>query len=155
MPAPLTAPDAPASAAARTRSARRPAWTDFVLAPSAVALRRWALAGVITSALIILTGAAVRLSQSGLGCPDWPACTAHSLGAAGATGDSLIHRWIEFGNRLVTVAIFVVAVGVFVAAWRFRPPTADAAATCSGWPRRSQARSCCRRYSAAWSCSPS
>ncbi len=122
VPAPLTDPDAPASAAARTRSARWPAWTDFVLAPSAVALRRWALAGVITSALIILTGAAVRLSQSGLGCPDWPACTAHSLGAADATGDSLIHRWIEFGNRMVTIAIFVVAVGVSVAAWRFRPP---------------------------------
>ena len=88
--------------------------------PTPLALRRWALAGVITSALIILTGAAVRLSQSGLGCPDWPDCTANSLGAAGATGDSLIHRWIEFGNRLVTVAIFVVAVGVFIAAWRFR-----------------------------------
>jgi heme a synthase len=83
-------------------------------------MRRWALAGVITSALIILTGAAVRLSQSGLGCPDWPACTAHSIAATGASGDSLIHRWIEFGNRLVTIAIFVVAVGVFIAAWRFR-----------------------------------
>src|SRR5271165_6443461 len=83
-------------------------------------MRRWALAGLITSALIILTGAAVRLSQSGLGCPDWPACTAHSVGASGATGDSLIHRWVEFGNRLVTVAIFVVAVGVSVAAWQFR-----------------------------------
>jgi cytochrome c oxidase assembly protein subunit 15 len=96
----------------------------MLLAPSAAALRRWALAGVIVSALIILTGAAVRLSQSGLGCPDWPACTANSVGAAGVTGDPLIHRWIEFGNRLVTVAIFVVAVGVFIAAWRFRPPGA-------------------------------
>jgi cytochrome c oxidase assembly protein subunit 15 len=83
-------------------------------------VRRWALAGVVVSALIILTGAAVRLSQSGLGCPDWPACTANSVGAAGATGDTLIHRWIEFGNRLVTVAIFVVAIGVFIAACRFR-----------------------------------
>jgi len=83
-------------------------------------MRRWALAGVITSALIILTGAAVRLSQSGLGCPDWPNCTATSLAASGATGDPLVHRWVEFGNRLVTVAIFVVAVGVFVAAWRYR-----------------------------------
>jgi cytochrome c oxidase assembly protein subunit 15 len=83
-------------------------------------MRRWALAGVITSALIILTGAAVRLSQSGLGCPDWPACTAHSIAANGATGDTLIHRWIEFGNRIVTAAIFVVAVGVFITAWRFR-----------------------------------
>jgi heme a synthase len=88
---------------------------------SAVALRRWALAGVIASVAIIATGAAVRLSQSGLGCPDWPACTAHSIGAAGATGQTLVHRWIEFGNRLVTAAILIVAAGVSVAAWRFRP----------------------------------
>jgi cytochrome c oxidase assembly protein subunit 15 len=101
---------------------RWPAWAGVLLAPSAAALRRWALAGVVVSALIILTGAAVRLSQSGLGCPDWPACTADSVAAAGATGDTLIHRWIEFGNRLVTVAIFVVAIGVFIAACRFRPP---------------------------------
>ena len=91
-----------------------------LLAPTPVALRRWALGGVISSALIILTGAAVRLSQSGLGCPDWPKCTATSLAAGGVTGDPLIHRWIEFGNRLVTVSIFVIAVGVFVAAWQFR-----------------------------------
>ena len=83
-------------------------------------MRRIALAGVLASAAIILTGAAVRLSQSGLGCPDWPACTSTSIGAAGATGDSLIHRWIEFGNRLVTVAIFAIAVLVWVAAWRLR-----------------------------------
>jgi heme a synthase len=84
-------------------------------------MRRIAIAGVLASAAIILTGAAVRLSQSGLGCPDWPQCTARSLGAAGVTGDPLIHRWIEFGNRLVTIAIFGVAVVVCVAAWRFRP----------------------------------
>jgi heme A synthase len=84
-------------------------------------MRRIALAGLVTSAAIILTGAAVRLSQSGLGCPDWPACTAHSVVAAGTTGDPLIHRWIEFGNRLVTVAIFIVAVLISVAAWQFKP----------------------------------
>jgi heme A synthase len=116
--APVSAPDASPAG----RVGWLPAWSDALLAPSPAALRRWALAGVITSALIILTGAAVRLSQSGLGCPDWPACTAHSLGAAGTSGDPLIHRWVEFGNRLVTVAIFVVAIGVFVAAWRFRGP---------------------------------
>jgi cytochrome c oxidase assembly protein subunit 15 len=86
-------------------------------------MRRIALAGLLASAGIILTGAAVRLSQSGLGCPDWPACTSNSIVAAGATGDTLIHRWIEFGNRLVTVAIFVTAVLVCVAGWRFTSGT--------------------------------
>ena len=113
---------APVAAAARGRGwidrARRGA--DVVLNPSALAMRRIALAGVIASAAIIPTGGAVRLSQSGLGCTDWPKCTARSLVAAGVTGDPLIHRWIEFGNRLVTSAIFVIAVVVFVAAWRFR-----------------------------------
>jgi cytochrome c oxidase assembly protein subunit 15 len=45
-------------------------------------MRRIALAGVISSTVIIVTGAAVRLSKSGLGCPDWPQCTRSSLVAA-------------------------------------------------------------------------
>jgi len=84
-------------------------------------MRRLALAGVVASLAIIPTGAAVRLTQSGLGCTDWPKCTAASLVASGATGDPLIHRWVEFGNRLVTTVIFVVALVVFIASWRFRP----------------------------------
>ena len=87
-------------------------------------MRRIALAGVVASAAIVMTGAGVRLSESGLGCPDWPRCTATSIVASGTTGDPLIHRWVEFGNRLVTVAIFVVAAAVFVAAWRYRPDRA-------------------------------
>ncbi len=112
-------PDRPATSLAALASFAR-ACRDALLAPSTTAMRRWALAGVITSALIILTGEGVRLSQSGLGCPDWPTCTASNIAASGATGDPLIHRWVEFSNRMVTVAIFVVAVGVFIAAWRFR-----------------------------------
>jgi cytochrome c oxidase assembly protein subunit 15 len=76
---------------------------------------------VISTAGIILTGAAVRLSKSGLGCPDWPQCTRGSLVAAHTRGDPMFHTWIEFGNRLVTVAVTVVAVAVLIAAWRFRP----------------------------------
>jgi heme a synthase len=83
-------------------------------------MRRIALAGVIASTLIIWTGGAVRLSESGLGCTTWPKCTSASLVAAGATGDPLIHRWVEFGNRLATALIFAIAVAVFVAAWQFR-----------------------------------
>jgi cytochrome c oxidase assembly protein subunit 15 len=91
-----------------------------VLDPTPLAMRRLALAGVVASALIIPSGAAVRLSKSGLGCTDWPKCTATSLVASGDTGIPLIHRWVEFGNRLVTDGIFVVAVLVFLAAWRYR-----------------------------------
>jgi heme a synthase len=102
-----------------TRLARE--LTRPVLAPSPAAMRRIALTGVAASVAIILTGAAVRLSQSGLGCPDWPQCTARSLVASGVTGQPLIHRWVEFGNRLVTIAIFIIAAVVSIAAWRFRP----------------------------------
>jgi cytochrome c oxidase assembly protein subunit 15 len=116
-PPPPTRSPRPLSAVARGGRAL----AGSLITPSAVALRRWALAGVLASVAIIATGAAVRLSQSGLGCPDWPACTAHSIGAAGATGQTLVHRWIEFGNRLVTAAILIVAASVSVAAWRFRP----------------------------------
>jgi len=106
------APGAPALA-------RRAVWA--VLNPSPAAMRSIALAGVICTAGIIATGAAVRLSESGLGCPDWPECTRSSLVAAHSAGDPMFHTWIEFGNRMVTVAITLVAVVVFIAAWRFRP----------------------------------
>ncbi len=96
-------------------------FVSALIHPSPVAMRRFALAGVITSALIIWTGGAVRLSESGLGCTTWPKCTNASLIASGVTGDPLIHRWVEFGNRLATDLIFVIAIVVFIAAWQYRP----------------------------------
>ncbi|HUC59971.1 MAG TPA: COX15/CtaA family protein [Streptosporangiaceae bacterium] len=92
----------------------------WIVRPTSLVMRRIALAGVVTSALIIWTGGAVRLSESGLGCTTWPKCTSASLVAAGVTGDPLMHRWIEFGNRLATGAIEIVAVLVFIAAWQYR-----------------------------------
>ena len=62
--------------------------------PTPTSLRRIAAAGVVSTALIIVTGAAVRLSQSGLGCPDWPQCTRASLVAARTAGDPMVHTWI-------------------------------------------------------------
>jgi len=112
-------PGGPAPAAGVRSVARR--WAAAVWDPTPVSMRRIALAGVISSAVIIVTGAAVRLSKSGLGCPDWPQCTRSSLVAAPTRGDPMFHTWIEFGNRMVTVVVTVVAVAVLVAAWRFRP----------------------------------
>jgi len=75
---------------------------------------RWfALATFIAMILIVLSGAAVRLTGSGLGCPDWPTCFRHY-----ATNQWSIHSKIEFGNRLVTVLLFCVVAVTFVAAFR-------------------------------------
>ena len=119
-PAPAAGPPpAPRGAGGARSAARR--WVAAVWDPTPVSMRRIALAGVISSAVIIVTGAAVRLSKSGLGCPDWPQCTRSSLVAAPTRGDPMFHTWIEFGNRMVTVVVTVVAVAVLIAAWRFRP----------------------------------
>ena len=97
------------------------AWAAPFFFPTPTSMRRVALAGVVTNAGIIMTGAAVRLSASGLGCPDWPDCTSSSLVAAHTRGDPIIHTYIEFTNRMLTFAVLVVAVLVMVTAWRFRP----------------------------------
>ena len=76
---------------------------------------RWfALASFLSMIVIILTGAAVRLTGSGLGCPDWPTCFKHEI-----VSSSSIHSQIEFGNRLVTISLVVIIGFTFLAAlWR-------------------------------------
>jgi cytochrome c oxidase assembly protein subunit 15 len=88
--------------------------------PTRAAVRGWALAAVISNAVIIATGAAVRLSSSGLGCDDWPTCTTSSLIAAHVTGQGLLNTWIEFGNRLLNYPLVIIAGLVFIACWRYR-----------------------------------
>lgn len=61
--------------------------------------------------VIIVSGAAVRLTGSGLACPTWPKCTSSSVVAPAA-----IHPWIEFGNRLINAGIGIVALGALAAA---------------------------------------
>jgi cytochrome c oxidase assembly protein subunit 15 len=67
-------------------------------------------------ALIVVTGGAVRLTGSGLGCSDWPACSVGHL-----TPALHFHSWVEFGNRLVTVVI-VIAVAASFLGTVFRQP---------------------------------
>jgi heme a synthase len=91
----------------------------LVWQPTAKSLRGWALASVIANAVIISTGAAVRLSSSGLGCPDWPSCTKTSAVAAQSVGQTTLNTWIEFGNRLLNFPLVAIAGLTFIAFLRY------------------------------------
>ena len=82
---------------------------------SSATVSRVALANAVANGLIVVTGGAVRLTGSGLGCPTWPRCTTKSFVA---TPELAGHGAIEFGNRLLTFALTAVAVATVVAVWR-------------------------------------
>lgn len=82
------------------------------------ALRSMALASLIANIALVVTGAAVRLTKSGLGCPTWPKCTDESYVSTAEMG---IHGAIEFGNRLLGIALGLIALACFVSALRTRP----------------------------------
>jgi cytochrome c oxidase assembly protein subunit 15 len=63
---------------------------------------------------IVLTGAAVRITGSGLGCPTWPECTYGSYTPVAGQAEGAFHAWIEFGNRLLTFLLLFAAVAVVV-----------------------------------------
>jgi cytochrome c oxidase assembly protein subunit 15 len=65
---------------------------------------------LLLTALIVLTGGAVRLTGSGLGCSNWPECSAGHL-----TSALQFHGVVEFGNRLVTVVLTVAVAAAFLA----------------------------------------
>lgn len=68
----------------------------------------------LQSALVI-TGGAVRLTGSGLGCPTWPECVPGSYLPVEGQTEGALHAWIEFGNRLLTFALLIAAVATLVA----------------------------------------
>ncbi|MET7860520.1 COX15/CtaA family protein [Streptomyces sp. NPDC005318] len=86
--------------------------------PSPRTVRRAAMSAVVMAVLIVVTGGAVRLTGSGLGCPTWPKCTDESLTATSAMG---FHGAIEFGNRMLTY-VLCAAVGWAIIAARSAKP---------------------------------
>ncbi|MCY1138812.1 COX15/CtaA family protein [Actinoplanes sp. Pm04-4] len=81
-------------------------------------LRPLALASLIANVALVVTGAAVRLTGSGLGCPTWPRCTDSSYTTTAEMG---VHGVIEFGNRMLTFALGIIAVACVIAALLEKP----------------------------------
>lgn len=72
------------------------------------------IANLVAQSGIIVTGAVVRLTGSGLGCPTWPQCVEGSYTPT-VRQEEGIHKLIEFGNRLLTFVLVIIAIAVFVA----------------------------------------
>ncbi|MFJ9816434.1 heme A synthase [Streptomyces sp. NPDC101151] len=86
--------------------------------PDPRTVQRAALAALAMSVLIVVTGGAVRLTGSGLGCPTWPTCTDDSLTTTRAMG---FHGVVEFTNRMLTY-VLCAAVGWAIIAARSQKP---------------------------------
>jgi cytochrome c oxidase assembly protein subunit 15 len=82
--------------------------------------RRIFWANLATQTGIVITGGLVRLTGSGLGCPSWPECSPGSYTPVREQPEGY-HVYIEFGNRLLTFLVTVVAVAALIAAWRLVP----------------------------------
>jgi cytochrome c oxidase assembly protein subunit 15 len=80
-------------------------------------VRFFAWASLVSQTLIIGTGGAVRLTGSGLGCPTWPKCTEDSFVTTPEMG---FHGIIEFGNRLLTFVLIIIAILTFAMVIRMR-----------------------------------
>jgi cytochrome c oxidase assembly protein subunit 15 len=89
--------------------------SDWTTSPRT--LRRLAAASVVVNVGIVVTGGAVRLTKSGLGCPTWPRCSGSQLVPNSKLG---IHGAIEFTNRTLTFVVGLTLALTLVTAWRQR-----------------------------------
>lgn len=77
---------------------------------------------LVCNVLIVATGGAVRLTQSGLGCPTWPTCDGTNVTTTPEMG---VHGLIEFGNRTLTGLLIVAALAVIWSIWSVRKVRRD------------------------------
>ncbi|RBM18177.1 cytochrome-c oxidase [Prauserella sp. PE36] len=88
--------------------------------PSKAVQRALAIAAIITQGGIGVTGSVVRVTGSGLGCPTWPQCFEGSMFPVQHPEYETLTQWIEFGNRLLTGVVGIVAALCVLAAWRIQ-----------------------------------
>src|ERR1700743_2511279 len=96
---------------------------DLLPEPSLRAQRIVAAAVVLTQGGIAVTGAIVRVTASGLGCPTWPQCFPGSFTPVAVAEVPRIHQAVEFGNRMITFAVVVTAALAVLAVTRARRRT--------------------------------
>src|SRR5258706_9803053 len=93
-----------------------------------VRLKALSSAAVVLAFIVVVMGAYVRLSDAGLGCPDWPFCYGKPLPAEIADHDALARAWKEMGHRYLAGTLGVVIVLLVIGAWRRRRDAALATA---------------------------
>ncbi|MBV9321389.1 MAG: heme A synthase [Mycobacterium sp.] len=93
---------------------------DLLPSPSLRVQRAIAAAVIVSQGGIALTGSIVRVTASGLGCPTWPQCFPGSFTPVAVTEVPRIHQAVEFGNRMVTLAVVIAAVLAVLAVTRAR-----------------------------------
>ncbi len=86
---------------------------DFLFGRTRIKFYAWA--SLVSQILIVVTGGAVRLTGSGLGCPTWPECEPGSITNVPELG---IHGVIEFANRLLTFVLLLIALFTFITVLR-------------------------------------
>jgi cytochrome c oxidase assembly protein subunit 15 len=89
----------------------------FTISPQRFEQLAWFTLGLLI--VVVITGAGVRLTRSGLGCPDWPKCHGGTLPPAN------INSIIEYTNRVLSGLVSVVGIGVWIASFRRRPRRRD------------------------------
>jgi len=92
------------------------------------AYRALAVAAVVLAFIVVVMGAYVRLSDAGLGCPDWPFCYGKPLPAEIADRDALARAWKEMGHRYLAGTLGIAIVLLAIGAWRARRQAALATA---------------------------